>query len=113
MKGVTEVEATPSQPPGALVEVQSPIVAACEPLVPEETSLLCEFVFGEASSCLTSTFPAPVTGGFLFVEGVVELEDPVGESPGFWHCQDESAAHEPSTCSRHCAYAMLCISRIL
>lgn len=36
----TEVDATPSQPLGALVEVQSPIEAACESLVSDDSSLL-------------------------------------------------------------------------
>ena len=101
---LTEVEATPSQPPGALVEVQSPIVAACEPLPSDDASLLPEFVFGDGE------FPfaeAPLAELALSVEGVVEVEESVAVPPGCWHCQEESGAQEPSTCSRHWAYAIL------
>ncbi len=100
---LTEVEATPSQPPGALVEVQSPIVAACEPLPSDVASLLPELVFGDVE------FPfvdAPFSELASCVEGVVEVEESVAVPPGCWHCQEASGAQEPSTCSRHWAYAI-------
>ena len=76
----TEVEATPSQPPDALTEVQSPIVAACEPVLPDVVS------------------PAPDE---VPVEDVDDFEPAVAVLSGCWHCHDGSGAQEPSTCSRH------------
>lgn len=63
------MEATPSQPPGALVEVQSPIVAACELPLLDDVSLLSD---GAAA------LPELVSS----VEGGLDVEEPVAESPG-------------------------------
>ena len=52
----------------------------------------------------------PVPDG-VPVEDVDGLEPPVAVLPGCWHCHDGSGAQEPSTCSRHCAYAAHAISR--
>ena len=41
------------------------------------------------------------------------LKLPVAVSPGCWHCHDGSGAQDPSSCSRHCAYAAHTISRYL
>ena len=104
---LTEVEATPSQPAGALVEVQSPTVAACEPLPSDDASLLPEFEFDDAAFPFAEApLAEPLAELASLVEGVVEVEESVAVPPGSWHCQEESGAQEPSTCSRHWAYAI-------
>ena len=78
-KGLTEVDAMPSQPPGGPVEVQSPIVAACDVPLPDDGSLL---------------LPGLVSP----VGGVVELVELVAPLPGCWHCHEGSGAQESPIC---------------
>ena len=95
---LTEVDATPSHPLGALVEVQSPRVAACELLLSDVVSLLAEFVSDVSTAALPVLLSERVSE---LGEGVV-VEEPVAVSPGCWHCQEESGAQAPPSCSRHC-----------
>ena len=106
---LTEVEATPSQPPGALAVVQSPIVAACEPPLPDCWLLGLDGVLSPPELVSWLALPGLVPP----VEGVFEVEEPEAEFPGCWHCQDGSGAQDPSSCLRHCAYAARVISRSL
>ena len=125
----TDVEATPSQPPDTLTELQSPIVAACEPLglgvvppKPEPVSLVAISAKPEPVLPVFSMVVSPVPGLVLSVvvslglDGVPPVDDgdglesPVAVSPGCWHCHDGSGAQKPSTCSRHWAYAAHAIS---
>ncbi len=88
------MEATPSKPLGALVVVQSPIVAAWEPPLPGDASLFPEPVLAEVS------FAEPLLSveGVLSVEEVSEVDDPVADCPGCWHCQEGSGAQESPIC---------------
>ena len=127
---LTDVEATPSKPPDALTELQSPIVAACEPPVlevvpprPEPVSSVAISAKPEPVLADFSGVVSPVPGPVLpvvvslgldvvpLMEDVDGLESPVAVPPGCWHCHDGSGAQDPSTCSRHCAYAAHTISR--
>ena len=118
-QALTEVEATPSQPPGGLAVVQSPIVGACEPPPPPDDWLLSpfevvlpEFVVGEVLLWSVGTVPLPPPELVSPAGAVFVFEEPEGELPGCWHCQDGSGAQEPPSCCRHCAYAVAVVSII-
>ena len=80
------------------------MVAACEGTLPDDESPLPDVVL---------LLPDPVFPELVSsVEEAVETEDPEGLLPGDWHCHEGSGAHEPSSCCRHCAYAVPLISKV-